>query len=425
MNRNRVMYQLFLRAFSSDGTISAAQKLLPNIASLGVDIVYLCPITLADDDMDKAHWSDRQKASGIPNPQNPYRVGDYFSVDPEYGTEQDLRAFINEAHRLGMKVMLDLVYYHCGPAAKILKEHPEFAQHNPDGSIRMGDWHFPALNFECDALRKYLWKNMEYYVRDFDADGYRCDVGDMVPLDFWEEGIKRVRAIKPDAVMLNEGKKPEYGKVFDFSYGFTWKHKMAAVLRGTQPASEVRKVWEEQRLLFGTDPLIRGFDNHDIASDSYDDRLEKAAGFERINAALFCSYTFDGVPFLYNGYEVCDERRHAIFASRNFPGNYIIQWENALTEKASKRMALLRELAGFFHAESDLNGMELTFCDNEHPEDVLTYRRGSTLFCAVNLGKETVDVSVPQVRSLLCSGIILTDGKCTLNAGGYLLGRLV
>lgn len=117
--KDSVIYQINLRTFTPDGTLRAAERLLPHIAALGADMVYLCPVTLADDDPRPEFWSDRQKQSGLNNPKNIYRVGDYYAVDPEYGTDDDLKSFVRTAHGLGLRVLLDLVYYHCGPSGGV------------------------------------------------------------------------------------------------------------------------------------------------------------------------------------------------------------------------------------------------------------------------------------------------------------------
>ena len=117
-----VMYQIQPRAFTPEGTLKAATTRLHELADLGVDIIYLCPVFVSDDDPNTKGWSPRQKKSGMNNPRNPYRMKDYYHVDPEYGTDDDLKAFINEAHKLRMRVLLDMVYLHCGPSAVFLAE---------------------------------------------------------------------------------------------------------------------------------------------------------------------------------------------------------------------------------------------------------------------------------------------------------------
>ena len=71
--KSAVIYQLFLRPFTPEGTLEAATRMLPHVASLGVDIVYLCPQMTADDDPRTEFWSDRQNASKMDNPYSPYR----------------------------------------------------------------------------------------------------------------------------------------------------------------------------------------------------------------------------------------------------------------------------------------------------------------------------------------------------------------
>ena len=106
-----VMYQVWLRGFTPEGTLRAATKRLPSVAELGANILYLSPVCLQDDDMRQEFWSKRQMASGTNNPRNPYRIKDYNQVDPEYGNDADLREFVVTAHKLGLHVLLDLVYF--------------------------------------------------------------------------------------------------------------------------------------------------------------------------------------------------------------------------------------------------------------------------------------------------------------------------
>ena len=200
-----MIYQIFLRTFTPEGTLAAAEKLLGHVKSLGCDYIYLCPTFVHDQDDDPKYLSARQKACGLGNPSNPYRMKDFYHTDPEYGTDEDLRRFVESAHALGMKVMFDLVYFHCGPKAVFLDEHPDFIVRGEDGDVLLGEWAFPMLNYDNPELREYMWQNMEYLVREFDADGFRCDVGDRVPIDFWIEGRRRVKAIKSDFIMLIEG----------------------------------------------------------------------------------------------------------------------------------------------------------------------------------------------------------------------------
>ena len=188
----KVIYQIVFKMFTVDGTIKAAASRLEHVAALGVDIIYLSPFFEADDDMDRSAWSEWQIRSGMNNPKNPYRICDYFKIDPEYGDEADLKEFVDKAHRLGLKVIFDLVYMHCGPS-KFVKEHPTFVQRDENGKIISSRYKFPYLDYNNPELREYMWSNMMYWVERFDVDGYRCDVADRVPLSFLGGGTKEDR----------------------------------------------------------------------------------------------------------------------------------------------------------------------------------------------------------------------------------------
>ena len=136
MVKNQVIYQLALRTYTEEGTLNAAKEHLGELKQLGIDIIYLTACFKTDVDSDKATWSPRQIASECNNPSNPYKMADYFTVDPEYGTNEDLKDFIDCAHGLNMKVLLDLVYLHCGRNAVFLKDNPDFVLQNDENRSR-------------------------------------------------------------------------------------------------------------------------------------------------------------------------------------------------------------------------------------------------------------------------------------------------
>lgn len=419
-----VMYQIQPRAFTPEGTLPAATARLPGVAELGVDIIYICPVFVSDDDPEG--WSPRQKKSGMNNPKNPYRMKDYYHVDPEYGTDEDLKAFVDEAHRQGMRVMLDMVYLHCGPNAVFLKEHPNFVQRDEQGNIVCASWNFPKINHANPELREYLWQNMEYWVKEFDVDGFRCDVSNSVPLDFWETARERLEKIRPDVGMLAEGTRAaDQLKAFDLDYGwgFNWDN-----------AAKFRKQWEKMRAERprGGAKFIRFIDNHDISNDDYDNRLEKQWGSRRVQAALVTMFTLDGVPFLYNGQEVADTARHSIF------GKAAIDWTNGDTPAGKSRFAFCQKLCGMRHAERALTHGEVIWLDNDAPDAVLSYLRtigDEQLLTVVNLtGQEVrVHIAMPPhgaaaFQTLLANGIkeeTTKEGKKSffLDGNAYFVGK--
>lgn len=416
-----VIYQMYLRAFTPEGTLKAAQARLPKLAELGASVIYLCPVFVADDDMDPAYWSPRQKKSGYNNPRNPYRMKDFYHVDPEYGTDQDLKEFVAAAHALKLRVMLDMVFLHCGPKAVFLQEHPDFVARAKDGKILLKSWNFPGLNFACPELREYLWRNMELWVRDFAVDGFRCDVADGVPLDFWEAGRERLEKIRPDVGMLAEGTKKENQlKAFDLCYGWGDAYKK------WENAAAIRKLWEAQRAERprGGAKFARFIDNHDIANDDYDSRVEKRWGAARVDAALAALFTLDGVPFLYNGQEVCDTAKHSIYA--RLP----VSWASGETAAGKARFAFVQKLCALRKSEPALTQGEVLWLDNDKPDAVLSFARTlgkERVVALLNVAGAPVKVAVAGAdasKPLLAAGAEGDpQGGLNLAAYGYWIGK--
>lgn len=415
-----VMYQMWLRAFTPEGTLKAATARLPKVAEAGVTVIYLSPICLQDDDMDKTHWAPRQRKTD--NPRNPYRIKDYEVIDPEYGCDADLHAFVKEAHRLEMRVLMDLVYLHCGPTARIIKEHPAFMKRDKDGNLKYAQWGFPAIDFSNLALRDYFWKNMEYWVREFDVDGFRCDVADGIPLDFWETARDRLEKIKPEVGMLAEGtKKTNQLKAFDLCYGW------GGAFKKWDDATAIRALCEKmssERPRNGA-KFIRFIENHDFVQDEGSNRLDKAWGVTRVNAVLVALFTLDGVPMLYNGQEVADISRNSLYAK------WPVDWSVADTPTGQTRYALCQKLSALRKNEQALKRGELTWLDNDAPEAVMSYLRvtgGEQILTVVNLSGTSVRVALKSVKAgfspLLTFGVtgVPQDGF-VLDAYGYYVAK--
>ncbi|MBI4979354.1 MAG: hypothetical protein HZC28_17870 [Spirochaetes bacterium] len=418
-----VMYQVWLRSFTPEGTLRAATEKLAHVAGTGATIIYLSPVCLQDDDIRQEFWSERQKKCGFNNPKNPYRIKDYNAVDPEYGTDDDLRAFVNEAHRLGMRVLLDLVYFHCGPTS-VLMEHPGYFKKNPDGTIATGEWHFPVLNYESPELREYMWKNMERWITDFDMDGFRCDVSDAVPLDFWEEARARLTPLRPDLVILAEGERAaDQLSAFDIDYGFSWYYVTRDVFAGKKNASEMRTLW--QRVASERprgNRVLRFTENHDFANDTGTNRVETMWGSAGAEAMLAVNFTLDGVPFIYNGQEIADASPQSIYT--RLP----VHWELMTQAKAKSRLAFCRDLCRLRGTERALSQGDVVWIDNNQPDSVLSFIRAignEQIAVIVNLSKLPVKTSI-AVENISAFEPLMTRGTtCTMTAqdkGDFILG---
>jgi len=267
-----------------------------------------------------------------------------------------------------------------------------------------------------------MWKNLEYWVRDFNVDGFRCDVADGVPLDFWEAGRERLEKIRPDIGMLAEGTKRENQlKAFDLCYGW------GKAFMEWNNAAAVRKQWtaaHAERPIGGA-KFARFIDNHDFANDDYENRLEKRWGTARVEAALVGLFTLDGVPFLYNGQEVADAARHSIF------GRAAINWANAATPEGRARFALCQKLCAVRTGERALTQGEVAWLDSDQPEAVLSFVRkvgDERVLTVINLTDKPVKVSLKSsdgnFKPLLEKGVTgEVQSGFEFGAYGYYVGK--
>ena len=436
MNK-KIIYQMALRTFTLKGTLRAATERLAHVASLGVDIVYICPFFVTENDENREFWSPRQIASNTNNPKNPYKIADYFHVDEEYGTDEDLHAFVEEAHRVGLGVMFDLVYLHCGRAAVFIEKHPDFVERNEDGSLKVPDrWPFARLNFACRELREYLFENMEMLVRDYGIQGFRCDVGDSVPLDFWQEAFERVLAINPDLILLNEGVKEKYlEETFDWGYSFAYQSTMVNIFAKEAPATDLRGLYQTEYERYGENVchLTRALDNHDTASNCGLNRNETIMTSRGVEAALVVTNTYLGIPFFWNGYEVCDDAENSMFSNRFYGKRSALDWSCAFTANGARRIELVKSLHALHHAYDAITNGELIWVENDRPDEVISYVRAAgeqRILVIVNTKNRPVDVKLSfkgrLCENLLRYGVRMRDDETSaeLKPYGYLIIRI-
>ena len=289
--RDGVIYEIYPRAFSQRGNFNAITARLDELKDLGVTILWLMPI----------HPIGQEKKKGTIG--SPYAVRDYYAINPDYGTSNDLKKLVFEAHSRGMRVIIDIVANHTSWDSVLMKR-PEFYKRDAAGNITYPyDWYdIAALNYGNQELRAYIIDMLKFWIREFDLDGFRCDVAGEVPTDFWERARVELEKVKPDIVLLAEAHKPELlVKAFDLDYSWPLHSALTKVLQGQAPAATLREEWEKEVKSFPKDALHMRF------SDNHDERRAIARFGEK--AALAASalvFTLDGVPMIYNGQEVGD-----------------------------------------------------------------------------------------------------------------------
>jgi len=297
------LYELNTRQFTEAGTFRAAEAHLPRLAGLGVDIIWLMPVHPIGE-------KNRKGSLG-----SPYSVRDYFGVNPEFGTLDDLKRFIAAAHGLGMHVILDWVANHTAWDNPLVAEHPEWYARDAAGKLRSTPWwdwsDVVDLDYTQPGLRRYMLDAMSYWVREADVDGFRCDVAGYVPGEFWDAARAELEAIRPVFMLAEWEARDLHVRAFDATYAWTWNDALHAVTQGNADTTALVRYYSWREKAWPRDSMRMTFvSNHDTNS-------WKGTQFERfgdgLRAAIVLSVVGDGIPLLYSGQEAGNDRRLAFF----------------------------------------------------------------------------------------------------------------
>jgi cyclomaltodextrinase len=366
--QDAVIYEIFPRAFSRQGTLAGITEQLDTLHELGVNVLWLMPI------------SPTGKEKRLGRLGSPYSIKDYYAIDPDLGTKADLTALVQAAHQRKMRVILDMVPDHTSWDS-VMRAHPNFYQHDSAGKIiSPHGWSDVAgLNYGDPALRRYMDDMFLYWLKAFHVDGFRCDAAGMVPTSFWDELRTQIKRENPDVLLLAEASKPELMQhAFDLDYAWPLLATFSKVIDEGAPATAIRDTLDTQDAVFpqGT--------QHMLISDDHDEpRAVVRHGERGALAAASLAFTLPGVPLLYNGMEVGDATQSG--GSQLFD-KVDVDWTNA---------SLFPYVPFFFHALIELRKNSpalqhgaIVWLHNSEEQHVVTFLRRTpeeTDLVAVNL----------------------------------------
>jgi glycosidase len=375
--RDGVIYEIYPRDFSEKGNFEGVTAELDRLKELGVNILWLMPI----------HPIGQEKKKGPIG--SPYAVRDYYAVNPDYGTAADLKRLVAEAHRRGMKVIIDVVANHTSWDSVMMKT-PEFYVRDARGHITFPhDWSDVAeLNYDSPALRRYMIDMLKFWLRDFDLDGFRCDVAAEVPTDFWEQARVELDKTKHDIVMLAEADRPELlVRAFDLDYSWPLHGTLNDVMRGRKGASAFRETWESDAAKYPRGAMrMRFSDNHD------EKRAVARFGEGGALAASALMFTLDGVPMLYNGMEVGDTTESgdpALFY--RLP----IFWP--IVKRRPEFPRFYQQFIALRKSNTALRGGSLQWVNNSDSARIVTFTRrddAEEILVAINFSNTPVNVTL-------------------------------
>ena len=380
-SKNATIYQINTRQFTQEGTFRAAEKHLPRLKELGAVILWLMPVH-------EIGVVNRKGSLG-----SPYSVKDYYSVNPEFGSLEDLKHFIQVAHELGMYVILDWVANHTAWDNNLVTEHPEWYVRDWKGDFSPTPWwDWPDiidLDFQQPGLRKYMTDTLKYWVSEADIDGYRCDVAGFVPTDFWNNARKELDAIKPVFMLAEWEARDLHEEAFDMTYAWSWNDVVHQITMGKTDLTSlfVYYAWNEKayppncmRMMFVS--------NHDKNSWEGTEFEQFGAGLE---AAIVLSVVGDGMPLIYNGQEAGNTKRLEFFEKDP------IQWrEHPLGDLYRSLFALKKENTALWNGSWGATMIQVI---NSSPTRVLSFVRQNErdkVFAVLNFSDEPQTVAFDE-----------------------------
>ncbi len=292
--KNATIYELNIRQFSKEGNFKAVEKELPRLKKMGIDIIWLMPIQ-------PIGMKNRKGSLG-----SYYSVRDYLGVNPEFGTEEDFINLVKAIHNQGMYVILDWVANHSSWDNALATQHPEWYTKTRNGNFQSTPWrdYDDIIDFDYSkpGLRKYMTDALKYWVKEYNIDGYRCDVASFVPIDFWENARKELETIKPVFMLAEAEDKELHRKAFDATYNWTlWNilHQIAINNKSVKTLSEAYIA--EHISIFPKEGIRMNFiDNHD--KNSWEGTQFMNFG-DALKAATVFTIMMDGMPLVYSGQE--------------------------------------------------------------------------------------------------------------------------
>lgn len=379
--RDAVIYQINTRQFTPEGTFRAAQAQLPRLQRLGVDILWLMPI----------HPIGELNRKGTLG--SPYSVRDFRAVNPEFGTLEDFRAFVDEAHRLGMRVIIDWVANHSAWDNPLSREHPEWYERDWRGNFRSTPWwdwtDIIDFDFSQVGIRRYMADSMIYWVRDVGIDGFRADVAGYVPLDFWEQARRDLDAIKPVFMLAEFEQRDMHANAFDATYAWGWNRAVHSIARGEADVGALFGFYSENESAWPRGAMRMMY------TSNHDQNSWEGTEFERFGPALtnaiVLSFAGEGIPLIYNGQEAGNQRRLQFFERDP------IQWRDHPNGDLFRRLIALKSAnRALWNAPW---GGRMVGIDNDVPTKVFSFvreRDGDRVFGIFNFSAEEQSVTFAE-----------------------------
>jgi len=300
-SKNVNIYEVNLRQFTEEGTLSSFIKHMPRLRNMGVDILWFMPIHPIGE-------LNRKGKMG-----SYYSVQDYKLVNSEFGTIEEFQMVVKLAHELGMYVIIDWVANHTAWDHEWVTKHPEWYATNEKGEMYSPhDWtDVVQLDYSNQELRAEMLDALKFWVTEADIDGYRCDVADLVPVDFWDNARKELDKIKPVFMLAESDKEPLLINAFDMDYGWKLHHIANKIAKKEADANTIQQYFDDLDKTFPKGAMRMNF------TSNHDENSWNGTEFERLGDGAETFFvlmaTVPGMPLIYTGQEAAMKKRLEFF----------------------------------------------------------------------------------------------------------------
>ncbi|MFE7063439.1 alpha-amylase family glycosyl hydrolase [Sutcliffiella sp. NPDC057660] len=305
---------------------------LDYIKDMGFTALWLTPIVKNEDKGYHGYWTE-----------------DFYNTEEHFGTIEEFKELVKEAHKRDIKIIVDIVVNHTGYQHAWLKESDKADWFHPKKDVR--DWEdqdevengwiygLPDLNQENPETRQYLLDMAKWWIEETNIDGYRLDTVKHVPKEFWTEFAQEMKSVKEDFFLIGEvwNDDPRYVASYeqtgiDSFVDFPTYNEITRVFSAPdQSLSRLDTVWAHNQNFY-SNPYVMGkfIDNHDVERFTREAIKKKQYPPARIKQALAYLYTAPGIPIVYYGTEIAldggpdpDNRRDMNFRAEQEIVDYV------------------------------------------------------------------------------------------------------
>lgn len=423
---NRVIYEVFVRNFSPEGNFKGVEAQIPRLKELGVDVVWLMPVYELGD---TGRWGAYS---------SPYAIKNYTKIDPDNGTEEEFRDLVAAIHANGMEVWMDWVGNHTAMDNVWVTEHPEFYSREGEDFVHPfgGAWRdVYELDRDNEAMQDEMVRAMQYWVDNFDVDGFRCDYASGPSPELWRKASERVlKNGKRVAWLAEDSNNPALVKNGYFDYNYCWDFQEKVLKHFAQSDSLDLTGLRDACALLANEGITLGESkapndtltapyagrsrmvylvNHDVLQD------QGGSGDivygKQLRPLTVLEFTVYGMPLIYNGQEIDYKSGGRVSLAERTP----IDW----TDPDTAMTSLIKKLTHLKHTQPALRtGVEsaaLTNLETTADESVYAYKRGEgddQLIVMLNFSDNETEFTIPRGLPEGDYTDALTDLPTTLGA---------